>query len=189
MELDNFVAINIIVKDKENFSKIVNEYPIIFYWNGESDMVEDFITDESFTVLVQKVYQTGLYENAFIRIEFVNGKDLKYNETSYAVQDLFPLEKITDIITGNFKFNYIKDIFLSLYKIALKEEYKSEYPLESQVIIKDLYDRIKNGITKPVSKETIVNYIREQLIEKTYLSKENINYLISLLEYIIKESN
>ena len=189
MEIENFVAINIIVKNKEDFSKVINEYPIIFYWDGESDMIDDFITDENFVTLVQKVYQKELYENAFIKIEFVNGKDLNYHENSYAIQDLFPLEKITDIIIGNFKFDYIKDIFLSLYKIALKEEYKSEYPLESQVIIKDLYDRIKNGITKPVTKETIINYIREQLIEKTYLSKENINYLISLLEYIIKESN
>lgn len=186
MDKENFIAINIVIKEKTN-STIINEFPIIFYWNGESEIVHDFYENKNFKNLIAKTFTFDLYDKSYINLEYVNTNTDESKEKTFAVQDLFPFAEMDDILISNFKFDYLEQTFRLLYSRVLKEGYKNENLKESQVIIRDLYDRIKNGVTKPVSKDTIVNYIREQLLEKTKLSKQNIDHLINILNYIVTE--
>lgn len=186
MNKESFIAINIVIKNNID-NNIINEFPIIFYWDGESEIVDDFFENNNFRSIIGKTLNFDFYDKSYIKLTYVNVDNDELKEKTFAVQELFPFEKL-DIISGNFKFDYLEQTFRLLYSRVLKEGYKNENLKESQIIIKDLYEQIKNGVAKPVSKETIVNYIREQLLEKTKLNKQNIDHLINILNYIVTES-
>ena len=78
----------------------------------------------------------------------------------------------------------IKYMF-KLYNIALKEDYEDVKIYNEEIII-DIYNRIKNKYEDKFNKNTFLNWIRKELINKEDLTNNNTNYIINLLNKILE---
>ena len=181
---ESFVAINII----KNENLLLNDggYPIIFYWDGESDIIEDIKSNENFKRLIKENCLTDKYEyiGSYVKLLYLNNiEEVKYVTKDISVQFLYPLYDVEN----QFWLDYIFDILVNLYKEVYKKDFLS-YNTETNksMLIPYLYKEIKACTNKEISDQTITNYILNQLIEDKTLSKENIDYIIKYLN--IKES-
>ena len=181
---ESFVAINVIV----NETNILNNggYPIIFYWDGESDIIEDIRTNVNFNKLIEENCLTDkeIYINSYIKLLYLNNiKEVKYVTQDIPVQSLYLLQDIKN----EFWLDYIFDILVELYKDVYKKDFLS-YNTETNksMLIPYLYKEIKAYTGREISDKTITNYILHRLTEDKQLSKENIDYIIKYLN--IKES-
>jgi len=188
MALDCFISINII-QDKI----IINPdgVPIIFYWDGQSDMIEDFINDEKFSSILKEniLSDKKKYDTTYLSLIYVSTLN---NRTSFktkkiSIQQLYKLKDLNNNIVNE----YLDDIFFDLYEMIFKEQYSERILREEQSdenSIKDIYKLVKENSKKKVSEETFINYVLSKLNDNTKLSIENKNFLIEKLKDIIRES-
>lgn len=181
---ESFVAINVI----KNKNAVLNNggYPIIFYWDGESDIREDIRNNENFKKLITDncLIDKEVYVNSYIKLLYLNNiKEVKYVTEDIPVQTLYPLNDVQD----EFWLDYIFDILVELYKDVYKKDFLS-YNTETNksMLIPYLYKEIKAYTGREISDTTITNYILHRLTEDKLLSRENIDYIIKYLN--IKES-
>lgn len=181
---ESFVAINII----KNGNFLLNDggYPIIFYWDGESDIIKDIKGNEKFKNLIKENCLTDKYNytGSYVKFLYLNNiEEVKYVTKDIPVQSLYPLYEVE----SQFWLDYIFDILVKLYKGVYKKDFLS-YNTETNksMLIPYLYKEIKSCTNKEILDQTITNYILNQLIEDKTLSKENIDYIIKYLN--IKES-
>ena len=198
--MEKFVSINIIYSKnglRENLNNFVtdNNFPIIFYWNGENDYVDDILYHEEFkSKLINKICTFEKYDKTSLYFVFVSD-DENYKELSIPLQEIIPL----NLIDKNFYFEYfintLKELYKNVYKVDYDTVNKEDEFLEHYIepsyedIVKDIYDKIIHGVKRELQKETITNYIRKILSENTSLNTENINFIISKIEEITKEES
>lgn len=182
-----FVAINIV--SRLNTIENTNSWPIIFYWDGESDVIADMKADEKFMNLINsKCLNESEYDHAKISMIYINNiSELQYKTVEIPIQEFIPLETI-DLL---FPYKYVIPIFEDLYE----KVYHETYPLLSddsyeqiKETIQNIYTLIKNGINRPIQETTVINYIASTLGEQTKLSTENRKFLTNKISEIIKES-
>ena len=182
-----FVAINIV--SSNNTIENTNSYPIIFYWDGESDVVADMKSDEKFMTLIQdNCLNETEYDGSKISMIYINNiKELQYKTTEIAIQDFVSLDTVDSL----FPFRYVTPIIEELYEKVYHESYpilaNDSYEHIKESII-DMFKLIKDGVKRNIQNETIVNYIASELIERTKLSPNNRKTLINKISEIIKES-
>lgn len=187
MAVDTFIAINI---NCDNHKINSNDgIPIIFYWDGKSDMREDFKNDPSF---IDKVYDgcfnRDAYDCSYLSLVYVdnNVKDHKFKVDKINIQDLFPFENIWGYLNVDFIYQYPNEILKDLYYKIYKEEYKTEYNINSLEYLKDIFSKIMEYEKSP-SVDTILNYIITQLDDKTNLMSKNKQWLIRKTKELIEE--
>lgn len=181
-----FVAINIV--SSNNTIENPNSWPIIFYWDGESDIISDMKANENFMTLIHdNCLNETEYDAAKISIIYINNiKELQYKTEELLIQDFIPF----DVIDSAFPFIYVTNILYDLYEKVYHESYpilNNDYEHINESIV-DMFKMIKEGVKRPVQNETIINYVSSQLIEQTKLSPQNRKYLIEKITEIIKES-
>ena len=184
--MNNCVAINIIA-DNKILNK--NGVPILFYWDGKSNVIDeikgqkvfmDFI--KSKTLTVENYAYSAMTYFCFTEDENNNWEE-KYNEKVIYMQDLFPLSEQSD---DELAMSYVLNINIDLYNKVFASEYK-KVSSSNKANVKGIYDNIKSKYGTRVTPVTYVEYIRSELV-KNYgkLSKENLNYIIDKLKKTIK---
>lgn len=176
---DSLVSINVLSNDVLlNKSKV----PILYYWNGEGNLIESILFDE---------YFINNYINTIKSIEEFNSIELAFFYFNYE-DNIESCENNIIYIKNYINFNQFEshhivnellfDKFVELYKIAFNEEYKGLEKIDES--IKDVYNKIKEKYKEKISKKTIINYIISKLKEDS-ISNENINTIINELKQIL----
>lgn len=179
MKNDSFISLNI-VNSNEILYKI---FPIVFYWNGVNDVVNDLLNNKDFYNIISKYINSKYYDTVKICMTYVNSEN--YNEREILIQELYPLYVVNDNIYNEL----ITDIFYDIYEKIFKKEY--EIPIENfgfKNIISDIYEDIIKKMSDKITKETFFNYILSQLDERTKLTFQNKEYLVKYIKDILKES-
>ena len=187
---ESFVAINIIT-DKNQLLN-VGDFPIIFYWDGESDILNDMKNNEVFRniIFTECLKDINSYTSSRIALLYLNNvKETSYEAKHIEIQNLYTLSNIASFksVWDNYVFGILRELY--------KEVYKKEFIVETQdnafetklLLIPYLYKEIRACTNKELSNNTITNYILMKLTEDKILSKENINYIINYLKENIKE--
>ena len=183
--VSTFIAMNIVC-DEHNIDSN-GGLPIIFYWDGKSDMKEDFKNDISFIDMVyDSCFEYDIYENSYLALVYVdnNVKEHKFKTEKIEIQKLFTFEYISGFLKSNFIYTYVNDILKDLYYKIYKTDF-TEYVEDSKECLKNMFDKIMEYEKSP-SVDTILNYILTKLNE-TNLSEENKRWLIKTTKEIIEE--
>jgi len=181
-----FVAINVTYNDI-----LLNDsvYPIIFYWDGESDILNDIKSNENFLKMIErKCFNIESYSDSYINLSYINNESENiYSEKQFQIEDVFPFEEINN----DFMYGYVTEILFDLYKKVFKEEYNRNDldDLNLNFEIKDIFNKIKEHVNKPISNETIINYIRSKMNDIYKLKQKNKDWLIEKIQNIIEEPN
>lgn len=184
---DSLVAINIINNDKILNNKGV---PLLFYWDGQNDVLESMHKDNDFrNYLFDLINTTNFYTDSkltFFYFKYENDKE-QYNENIVPIQDFLKLEDFPEDKLDFYK-EYIWIHFAYLYKSVFQEDYAEAVNMLSiEDSVLNIYDLIKEKHPKRVIKSTVLNYIRSELMKTNHLNMENTNWIINKLETLLNE--
>ena len=171
-------------------------YPILYYWDGHGDLNEIMCDDENFKSYLSKIniYEHYLTSEIFY-FYFVNeGENVdteKYTEYNSTIQELLPFAKLRDKDKAKVVSRYVFPIFNHLYKNVFKTDYNVEMFNCVEDSINHVYREIKNKYQERFSLNTLLNYVREKMVNgdvlNEYVSNDTLNSIIKYLNTIIKE--
>lgn len=184
---DSLVAFNITANNK-----LLNksEVPVLFYWNGTSNVIESIFSDNNFySFLKNTVFNSDIYNIAKIALFYFKYEEGEiYNEAIYNIQDLAPLSSLEETDRSFYK-QYLWTHFEYLYESAYHQKYDEEsvsiFDIDEYIL--DIYDKIQSKYPKRVIKSTVINYIRGELQNKDGLSTQNTDWIIAQLENLLNE--
>jgi len=179
---DSLVAINITQDDKLLHNEPV---PLLFYWNGENDVIDELKKDGAFINFIkEKCMNTNNYSTCKISYFFFKYCDdhEEYSQNIEYIQNIIPICENQSLIT-----EYLFKVFITMYKECMNHEYDESYTCNNDEIILHLYRLIQENFPNYFIKESVVNYVRSEL-NKTYsMNNTNIEMIIEYLENIIKD--
>lgn len=182
---DSLVAINIYNKDtKELYNN--KETPILYYWNGEGDLLQSILNDKQFKDnYINKINSIDAYRNmkmSYFYFCFSGGDEL-YIDNSILLSDYVSLSSIESYsIVLKTIINHLYD----LYEKAFNGKSYDKLKVFNEDIIIDIYDEIKNKYKERLLKNTLINWVRSEISKQEKLSEENENYIIDTLTNILK---
>lgn len=185
MTQDSLVAINLIDIDGKLLNK--TSAPLLYYWNGISNVEEDLRQDKALaeycnTLFIDpKKYLDVLI--SYFYFTYSDNEEENYNESTKDFQDILYLENFNSL---HIVRHYILQHFLNLYKTSMKEDYNGEVTNVNDTII-DIYNTLKNKFKTRISKPTIINWVRSVLLDTNHFNTNNSDYIIKELETILKE--
>jgi len=185
MYIDSLVSINIYRDDEE---KIINKIPLLYYWNGEGDLLINILSDKQFK---EKYLDKISLDSAkhlqlgYFYFKYDQDDNEQYIENIINIYDYLDLSKFDSL---NVIYELIKKHMFRLYKLSMKEDYDDVKVFNEEIII-DIYNKIKNKYKERVNKTTFINWIRNELITKDNLNNKNTNYIINILNNIIELIN
>lgn len=188
IENDSLVAIN--VYDKITYM-LYNKscVPILFYWNGQGDLLESILKDEKFKeTYLNTIIDYNVFKNLIISyFYFKFGEDGKeiYDDR---VESIYKYVKLKDFNSEQIIYQLVIPHFYELYEKALKEKYEDTKVFNKEIIT-DIYTKIKNKYKEKIEKTTILNWIRSELINNDKIDNDNINYIIEKLTKILEHEN
>lgn len=183
----NCVAINILKKTDDG-SVVMNKrgMPILFYWDGETDVLEDMQSKEEFVSLLKNMTNITNYTSISIAyLYFMEDADNEfkevYNDKVIDLQDWMPFSKLEH----EFAYSYIKNIMFDLYKKVFGNEYEKSNKDSLETVYVYMYTAIKEKYAQRITKITFIEYIRTEIVKmNTGLSKTNIDWLFNRLNEI-----
>ncbi len=173
---DSLVAFNIYNKETGKLYNKTGYTPILYYWNGEGDVVEEILTNDNF---IQKYLKDIDNENdlnniniALFYFKYIDDYQEDYIETNIEVNDHIDLSSFdsTTLI-----IDILYNRLIHLYQMSINQK------VENDISIKDIYLKIKEKYQEAITKETIINWVRSELIKDNYNVK-NINTIINTLQ-------
>ena len=185
MYIDSLVSINIYRDDEE---KIINKIPLLYYWNGEGDLLTSILSDKQFK---EKYLDKISLDNAkhlqigYFYFKYDEDDNEQYIENITNIYDYLDLSNFDSL---NMIYELIKKHMFELYKLSMKEDYDDVKVFNEEIII-DIYNKIKNKYKERLNKTTFVNWIRNELITKDNLNNKNTNYIIGILNNIFEVIN
>jgi hypothetical protein len=180
---DSLVTLNIFDIDNKLLNKTTS--PLLYYWNGESDILNDFRKDEQFV----KAYETlFLTPQKYIEI-MVSYVYFKYNddgeeifeEHTTDIQDIIYLDRFNSKHIVSY---YLVNHFNELYRNSFKTN-KELNDTDWETYIIEIYKAVKNKFKDRLSKQTIINWVRSLLLDKDHFNTHNTNIIIKELETIL----
>lgn len=181
MITDTLVSMNLF--NNEN-NQLVNKIPILYYWNGEGDLLKNIITDKSFLEKYFNNIDYSLYINLYLGyffFEFDKDDNEIYKDNIIKISDYIELDKFN---SKNIVNEIVIKHLYNLYKISMKSEYNNIQVFNEDIIL-DIYDKIKNKYKEKLNKETFINWIRQEIINVNQLNNYNITYIIDYLRNIL----
>lgn len=183
----NCVAINILKKTDDG-SVVMNKrgMPILFYWDGETDVLEDMQSKDEFVSLLKNMTNITNYTSISIAyLYFMEDADNEfeevYNDKVIDLQDWMPFSKLEH----EFAYSYIKNIMFDLYKKVFGNEYEKSNKDSLETVYVYMYTAIKEKYAQRITKITFIEYIRTEIVKmNTGLSKTNIDWLFNRLNEI-----
>lgn len=186
MSRDSLVAINIV--QNNNDKKILlnpNKVPILFYWNGETrDIKDSFLNNESLKqYIVENLLNLDQYGKISINYFYFtyDGDNENYQEDSIMLQDIYKL----DLQDTEKIINFLYIIFCILYYQFLKRDYAENANFSKQENIQNMYVSIQNAYPKRFVKESVINYVRNELTTKYKINNENTEIILNVLSQIL----
>ena len=182
MTRDSLVAINI-----TQFDKLLNNstVPLLFYWNGESDIINSLKEDESFISFIkERCMNIDNYTKCKISYFFFkyNEDNEEYNQQIDDIQDIFQIDSNKILI-----LEYLTTIFKKMYNDFLKTRYSGDIMFNTDDTVLEIYSRIQEKFPNRFVKESVLNYVRSELKKKYGLNNTNTEIVIGYLENIIKD--
>lgn len=183
----NCVAINILKKTDDG-SVVMNKrgMPILFYWDGETDVLEDIQSKDEFVSLLKNMTNITNYTSISIAyLYFMEDAENEfkevYNDKVIDLQDWMPFSKLEH----EFAYSYIKNIMFDLYKKVFGNEYEKSNKDSLETVYVYMYTAIKEKYAQRITKITFIEYIRTEIVKmNTGLSKTNIDWLFNRLNEI-----
>lgn len=185
MYIDSLVSINIF---HENQQKIINKVPLLFYWNGEGNLLLSILKDESFIQKYLDKINLDTYKHlqlAYFYFKYDENDNEEYIENIINLFDYLDLSKFD---STNIVYELIIKYMFELYKISMGSNY-GDVKIYNEEIIIDIYKKIKNKYQEKLNKTTFLNWIRNELITKEQLTNNNTNYIVKKLYNIIELIN
>ena len=185
MNNDSLVSINIF---HEHQQKIINKIPLLFYWNGEGDLLTNIFRDESFIKKYLDKINLDAYKHlqlAYFYFTYDENDEEQYVDNIINIFDYLDLS-IFD--SKNIVYELIIKHMFNLYKISMGISYDDTKIYNDEIII-DIYNQIKSKYQDKLNKNTFLNWIRNELIIKEELTNNNTNFIIEQLKNILISIN
>lgn len=185
MRQDSLVAINIVDIDNKLLNK--SNAPLLYYWNGVSDIVEDLRNDDDFKKYCEILFiSPDKYLDIFMSYFYFKYNDdgsENYQENTCQIQDIIYLNSFP---SKHIVMHFLVEHFLNLSKISIKSDnnYNNIEDNAEETIV-NIYNILKNKFKSRITKETVINWIRSVLIDTNHFNTVNTNYIISELEKIL----
>ena len=184
MERESLVSINILNSENKLLNKTC--VPMLYYWNGNTDVLDDLSNDEE---LIN--YSKGLFNEptdylkiniSYFYFKYDENHEEEYSDNTIPIQNIVTLDKFdSDYIV----LHYLHKHFSTLYKNSFKTTFVSETfePIENIIT---MYRDIKSKFKTRLNKITIVNWVRSVLIDTEHFNSVNSDYIIFKLNEILK---
>lgn len=185
MHHDSLVSMNITYNDL-----VLNKkFPILFYWNGENNPIEDISNDDKIKMFLKtKVITEHMYEHTEINYATYkfDGENDIYEEQSFSIKDWFSL----DYVSENIKETIIYDILNNVYFKVFNEYFETQLLDNFKDKINGIITAIRSHYAKEISNETIINYVRKTYKEtiinyKQEIKEKNEDIIVRTLEEAI----
>ena len=188
MHYDSLISLNIVYKN----SILNDKYPILFYWNGIDDPIEDIKKDEK---IIAKLKDTIKTEDLYLwsTINYVtykfDGENDIYEEKQCFVKNWFSYNEIGQEISQNIIIEILKEAYNKVYGVDCDITWLNSFEEQVKQIVKG----IRNHYEKHISKETLVNYIRktfkDKYVENTPVDMfpKNEEHIVNLADSTIEE--
>lgn len=171
----SLVSINIIQKENKQLLNKTNGVPILYYWDGNGDLLESIINNEDFKHKHFENLNYDNYINLSIAYFYFTLDNEEYIDNIVNLKDylLFDNE-----IFENMHYNIILEYLEKLFEICTKEKFikENEDNIEN---INTILNNLKNKYKDKISNKTIANWIRQQMIEDNIYNKEDITLIIN----------
>lgn len=181
MITDTLVSMNLF---NDETSQIINKIPLLYYWNGEGNLVYNIIHDKLF---IEK-YLNNINFNSYKKL-YLGFFYFKYdeNENELYTEDIIKISDYINLNEFNSK-NMINEILIlhlfDLYSVSMKTKYNDVQVFNEDIII-DIYTKIKSKYKEKLNKETFINWIRKEILEKDNINNDNTNYIIDYLSNVL----
>lgn len=189
----SLLALNIIVQSNTGQRILLNktDVPTLYYWNGTDNLEKDFLSNEVFRTLIDETcFNKDSYSKskiAYFNFTLIDNEE-NYNEYSIDIQDLFTLDLLTE--TENmFYIEYLNEIMNNLYITSMGHEFNGNILLDINEKYIQMYLDIQKKYPNRFVKNTLLNYVRSELVKLYDLHQVNSNWIINKLEEILKEQN
>lgn len=189
MHYDSLISMNITYN-----GLILNQkYPILFYWNGENDPIEDICNDKKIISLLKKsIFELKQYESAqihYVTYKF-DGETDHYEEKSFYIKDYFNYDQVSEKVKHDIIVNILNEahykVFNEYCQADIIDVLNDDFKNKVETIIK----AIRSHYTKEISNETLLNYVRKTYKEQqhdylTKIKEENEEIIVSTLEKVL----
>lgn len=155
---DKFIAINLI----ENEDKLLNKYPIIYFWDGNGE-IEDAVKTEEFINATKRLINKENYWTLSANLIYVYEDE--ENENQYINKEI-KISEIIDLSQDLYK-EYIIEVLDFLYFCVFKKHSNNQDILT-------LYKEIKNKYPKKVTCDVVSKYIKSRTSENYPEIPENV---------------
>lgn len=181
------IAINIITFNKSNEPILTNKNftPILFYWNGEGDIIDKIKNEKQFIDFIKmNLNDCYKYSNSKIIYSYFKeeNNEEKYETNNFFLQDLI----LPDEISEEFQYDICLEVSKKVYETIFNAKYRNPIT-EKKFVIYDIYDKIMLFHKNTIGIETYKNYARKIMLEELKLNQKNAEKLSSLLIYVIDE--
>lgn len=182
--MDTFITVNIVYLNDNKYELLnKNGYPILYYGYDDNEFINNFINNNSIKkILEEKCFIKGIYEKCYIKyFHFLDYEIEDFENKEISLQEIYPLSN-----NPNFSYQYVIDIFYSLYYDVTKKKY-SETDKEYSEQILEIYDTIIHSIKRKILVETLINYLRTKIKEENeYLNENNIENILENIRILLK---
>lgn len=182
---DTLVAINII--DELNGTLVNNQkYPILYYWNGEDHdgLFESLRHDSNFKKYVLKGVSDYFTSRMYFFYFDNRDGDERYTEQNKTIQEYVSYDDLSDEHHRVLIHKYVFPAFDKLYNDVFKTSYPNCNVDNIYDIVKSIYVKIKNKYGDRVSVNTVVNYVRSQMMNEKFYEYVNEDTRKSLFKHI-----
>ena len=172
---ENLAAINVVCNDK-----LVNRngIPLLFYWNGETDIIEDIGTNIDFMQWLEHediLTNINNYLNSHIAFFYFKSNDEDYQDHTIDIQDLYNLDALSEL-----KLELLVECTYYLYNKSFPERNGMHLSGTLEQQCKDAIKMILDKYGERLSIESCRNAIRAYVQEhykKFYRVDEFMEYV------------
>lgn len=193
---DSLVAINIYNKKTNKLLNKSKFIPILFYWNGEGILEKSILTNKEFIEnYINNIDISNNLINIYLSYFYFkyneNGEE-EYVEYNSSLLDLIneysekTTKDLNNVYKGFIENSIIIKYFIKAYLVSFGEEYKIDKTQNQEKIIIDIYTKIKNKYKNKLRKDTIINWVRSELIKENDINNKNIEFIINIIENILQ---
>lgn len=177
---ENLAALNVICE-----GRVINKrgIPLLFYWNGQTEILEDIKKSEDFFTWLKEeeiITDINYFLHSHIGLFYYRENDEDYQEITVDVQDLYSLDQLLSL-----KNNLMLECTYYLYNKAFPNRDLGiqifEDPIEqSSAYIKAILKKYQGKITEQTCIMAIRGYMQER-----YKDFKSIEELVEYIDKVI----
>ena len=176
---DNLAAINVICN-----GKLVNRnsVPLLFYWNGETDLLEDIKSNIDFKQWLEDeevLNNINNYLNSHIAFFYFKSNDEDYQDQTISIQDLYNISELSEL-----KLELLIECIHYLYTKSFPERNGMHLSGTLEQQCKDAIKMILDKYGERLSIDTCRNAIRAYVQER-YKGFRRVDEFMEYVETVI----